>query len=69
MHGEEFGGPAVGSRWAWCGPHRRHSNYAAGSPLAAILLGPAFARQVPVAGDLDAAFTDQRYTAVAEVVR
>ncbi len=65
VHGEEFGGPAVDSRWVWVlDPIDGTINYAAGSPLAAILLG-LLHDGVPVAGLTWMPFTDQRYTAVA----
>lgn len=65
VYGEEFGGPAVDSRWVWVlDPIDGTINYAAGSPLAAILLG-LLHDGVPVAGLTWMPFTDQRYTAVA----
>lgn len=65
VHGEEFGGPAVDSRWVWVlDPIDGTINYAAGSPLAAILLG-LLHDGVPVAGLTWMPFTYQRYTAVA----
>lgn len=65
VHGEEFGGPAVDSRWVWVlDPIDGTINYAAGSPLAAILLG-LLHDGVPVAGLTWMPFTDPRYTAVA----
>jgi myo-inositol-1(or 4)-monophosphatase len=65
VHGEEFGGPAVDSSWVWVlDPIDGTFNYAAGSPLAAILLG-LMHRGDPVAGLTWVPFTGQRYTAVA----
>ena len=65
MHGEEFGGAAVDSPWVWVlDPIDGTFNYAAGSPMAAILLGLLHDGD-PVAGLTWMPFTDQRYTAVA----
>ncbi|GFG75656.1 inositol monophosphatase family protein [Mycobacterium botniense] len=65
VHGEEFGGPAIDSSLVWVlDPIDGTVNYAAGSPLAAILL--ALLRDgEPVAGLTWVPFTGQRYTAVA----
>ncbi len=64
VHGEEFGGPAVDSPWVWVlDPVDGTFNYAAGSPMAAILLGLLHDGD-PVAGLTWLPFTDQRYTAV-----
>ncbi|ORA20677.1 inositol monophosphatase family protein [Mycobacterium arosiense] len=65
VHGEEFGGPAVDSPWVWVlDPVDGTFNYAAGSPMAGILLG-LLHRGDPVAGLTWLPFFDQRYTAVA----
>lgn len=65
VHGEEFGGSSVDSPWVWVlDPVDGTFNYAAGSPLAAILLG-LLRNGEPVAGLTWAPFTDQRYTAVS----
>jgi myo-inositol-1(or 4)-monophosphatase len=65
VHGEEFGGMAVDSPWVWIiDPVDGTFNYAAGSPMAAILLGLLHDGE-PVAGLTWAPFTNQRYTAVA----
>jgi myo-inositol-1(or 4)-monophosphatase len=65
VHGEEFGGPAVESPWVWVlDPVDGTFNYAAGSPMAAILLG-LLHNGDPVAGLTWLPFTDERYTAVA----
>ena len=65
VHGEEFGGPAVDSPWVWVlDPVDGTFNYAAGSPMAAILLALLHDGD-PVAGLTWLPFTDQRYTAVA----
>lgn len=65
VHGEEFGGADVDSPWVWIlDPIDGTFNYAAGSPMAAILL--ALLRDgEPVAGLTWLPFVDQRYTAVA----
>ncbi|MBS4729603.1 inositol monophosphatase [Mycobacterium sp. SM1] len=64
VHGEEFGGPDVGSPWVWVlDPIDGTFNYAAGSPMAAILLG-LMRDGDPVAGLTWVPFTGQRYTAV-----
>jgi myo-inositol-1(or 4)-monophosphatase len=63
-HGEEFGGSAVDSPWVWVlDPVDGTFNYAAGSPMAAILLGLLHNGE-PVAGLTWLPFTDERYTAV-----
>ena len=64
VHGEEFGGADVDSPLVWVlDPIDGTFNYAAGSPMAAILL--ALLRDgEPVAGLTWLPFTDQRYTAV-----
>src|SRR5262249_23298442 len=65
VQGEEFGGPAVDSPWVWVlDPVDGTFNYAAGSPMAAILLGLLHDTD-PVAGLTWLPFTDERYTAVA----
>lgn len=65
VHGEEFGGSAVDSPWVWVlDPVDGTFNYAAGSPMAGILLG-LLRRGEPVAGLTWLPFMDQRYTAVA----
>jgi myo-inositol-1(or 4)-monophosphatase len=64
VHGEEFGGPAVDSPLVWAlDPIDGTFNYAAGSPMAAILLG-LLRHGEPVAGLTWLPFTAQRYTAV-----
>jgi myo-inositol-1(or 4)-monophosphatase len=65
VHGEEFGGAAVDSPWVWVlDPIDGTFNYAAGSPMASILLALLHDGD-PVAGLTWLPFTDQRYTAVA----
>ena len=65
MHGEEFGGPAVDSPWVWVlDPIDGTFNYAAGSPMASILLALLHDGD-PVAGLTWLPFTGERYTAVA----
>lgn len=65
VHGEEFGGADVDSPWVWVlDPVDGTFNYAAGSPLAGILLGLLHDGD-PVAGLTWLPFTGQRYTAVA----
>ena len=65
VHGEEFGGSAVDSPWVWVlDPVDGTFNYAAGSPMAGILLG-LLRHGEPVAGLTWLPFIDQRYTAVA----
>lgn len=64
VHGEEFGGPDLASPWVWVlDPVDGTFNYAAGSPMAAILLGLLHHGE-PVAGLTWLPFTGQRYTAV-----
>ena len=64
VHGEEFGGADINSPLVWVlDPIDGTFNYAAGSPMAAILLGLLRAGE-PVAGLTWLPFTDQRYTAV-----
>jgi myo-inositol-1(or 4)-monophosphatase len=66
VHGEEFGGAPVDSPWVWVlDPIDGTFNYAAGSPMAAILLGLLHEGE-PVAGLTWIPFTEDRYTAVAE---
>ena len=66
MHGEEFGGAPIDSPWVWVlDPIDGTFNYAAGSPMAAILLGLLHDGE-PVAGLTWMPFTDDRYTAVAD---
>jgi myo-inositol-1(or 4)-monophosphatase len=65
VHGEEFGGEAVDSPWVWVlDPIDGTFNYAAGSPMAAILLGLLHDGD-PVAGLTWLPFVDERYIAVA----
>lgn len=64
VHGEEFGGAPIDSELVWVlDPIDGTFNYAAGSPMAAILLG-LLNDGNPVAGLTWLPFTDQRYTAV-----
>ena len=64
VHGEEFGGPDLNSPLVWVlDPIDGTFNYAAGSPMAAILLG-LLRDGEPVAGLTWVPFADQRYTAV-----
>ena len=64
VHGEEFGGPPIDSPLVWVlDPIDGTFNYAAGSPMAAILLG-LLCDGEPVAGLTWLPFTAQRYTAV-----
>jgi len=64
VHGEEFGGAAIDSPLVWVlDPIDGTFNYAAGSPMAAILLG-LLRDGEPVAGLIWLPFMDQRYTAV-----
>ncbi|MEE3063044.1 MAG: inositol monophosphatase [Actinomycetota bacterium] len=66
VHGEEFGGTPVDSPWVWVlDPIDGTFNYAAGSPMAAILLGLLHDGE-PVAGLTWIPFTDDRYAALAE---
>ncbi|MBW0014297.1 inositol monophosphatase [Mycobacterium sp.] len=65
VHGEEFGGTDVDSSWVWVvDPVDGTFNYAAGSPMAAILLALLHDGD-PVAGLTWLPFIDVRYTAVA----
>lgn len=65
VHGEEFGGPPIDSPLVWAlDPIDGTFNYAAGSPMAAILLG-LLRDGEPVAGLTWLPFIDQRYSAVA----
>jgi myo-inositol-1(or 4)-monophosphatase len=65
VHGEEYGGADVDSPWVWVlDPVDGTFNYAAGSPMAGILLG-LLRDGEPVAGLTWLPFTGQRYTAVA----
>ncbi|OBG64536.1 MULTISPECIES: inositol monophosphatase [unclassified Mycobacterium] len=64
VHGEEYGGADVDSEWVWVlDPVDGTFNYAAGSPMAGILLG-LLHHGDPVAGLTWLPFVDQRYTAV-----
>jgi myo-inositol-1(or 4)-monophosphatase len=64
VHGEEFGGAELDSPWVWVlDPVDGTFNYAAGSPLAAILLGLLHDGD-PVAGLTWLPFTGERYAAV-----
>jgi myo-inositol-1(or 4)-monophosphatase len=66
VHGEEFGGTPIDSPWVWVlDPIDGTFNYAAGSPMAAILLGLLHDGE-PVLGLTWMPFTEDRYTAVAE---
>lgn len=66
VHGEEFGGTDVDSEWVWVlDPVDGTFNYAAGSPMAGILLG-LLHHGDPVAGLTWLPFVDQRYTAVVD---
>lgn len=65
VHGEEFGGPDIESPWVWVlDPIDGTFNYAAGTPMAAILLALLHDGD-PVAGLTWLPFLDQRYTAIA----
>ncbi|UQX12462.1 inositol monophosphatase family protein [Candidatus Mycobacterium methanotrophicum] len=65
VHGEEFGGAELDSTWVWVlDPVDGTFNYAAGSPMAAILLGLLHDGD-PVAGLTWLPFTGERYVAVA----
>jgi myo-inositol-1(or 4)-monophosphatase len=65
VHGEEFGGADLDSPWVWVlDPIDGTFNYAAGSPMAATLLGLLHDGE-PVAGLIWVPFTGQRYTAVS----
>ncbi|MBS1693210.1 MAG: inositol monophosphatase [Actinobacteria bacterium] len=64
VHGEEYGGADVTGPLVWVlDPIDGTFNYAAGSPMAAILLG-LLRDGEPVAGLTWLPFTDERYTAV-----
>ncbi len=64
VHGEEFGGADVHGPLVWVlDPIDGTFNYAAGSPVAAILLG-LLRDGEPIAGLTWLPFTDQRYSAV-----
>lgn len=64
VHGEEFGGADLDAPLVWVlDPIDGTFNYAAGSPMAAILLG-LLRDGEPVAGLTWLPFVDQRYTAV-----
>jgi myo-inositol-1(or 4)-monophosphatase len=66
VHGEEFGGPSLDSPLVWVlDPIDGTFNYAAGSPMAAILLALLRGGE-PVAGLTWVPFTGQRYTGVAD---
>jgi myo-inositol-1(or 4)-monophosphatase len=65
VHGEEFGGAELDSPWVWVlDPIDGTFNYAAGSPMAAILLGLLHDGD-PVAGLTWLPFTGERYVAVS----
>jgi myo-inositol-1(or 4)-monophosphatase len=65
VHGEEFGGTDVDSPWVWVlDPVDGTFNYAAGSPMAAILLALLHDGD-PVAGLTWLPFIGERYAAVA----
>jgi myo-inositol-1(or 4)-monophosphatase len=65
VHGEEFGGADLESEWVWVlDPVDGTFNYAAGSPMAAILLGLLHDGE-PVAGLTWLPFMNERYAAVA----
>ncbi len=65
VHGEEFGGADLGSPLVWVlDPIDGTFNYAAGSPMAAILLG-LVRNGEPVVGLTWIPFTGERFTAVA----
>jgi myo-inositol-1(or 4)-monophosphatase len=64
VHGEEFGGADIDSPWVWIlDPIDGTFNYAAGSPMAAILLGLLHEGD-PVAGLTWLPFIGDRYVAV-----
>jgi myo-inositol-1(or 4)-monophosphatase len=64
VHGEEFGGAPIDSHLVWVlDPIDGTFNYAAGLPMAAILLG-LLRDGEPVAGLTWLPFTEERYTAV-----
>ncbi len=65
VHGEEFGGADLDSQWVWVlDPVDGTFNYAAGSPMAAILLGLLHDGD-PVAGLTWLPFMGERYAAVS----
>ncbi|MBB2990583.1 myo-inositol-1(or 4)-monophosphatase [Mycolicibacterium iranicum] len=65
VHGEEFGGESIDAELVWVlDPVDGTFNYAAGSPMAAILLG-LLADGEPVLGLTWLPFMSQRYTAIA----
>jgi myo-inositol-1(or 4)-monophosphatase len=65
VHGEEFGGADLDAPWVWVlDPVDGTFNYAAGSPMAAILLGLLHDGD-PVAGLTWLPFTGERFTAVS----
>ena len=65
VHGEEFGGADLDTPWVWVlDPIDGTFNYAAGSPMAAILLGLLHEGD-PVAGLTWLPFTGERYAAVS----
>jgi myo-inositol-1(or 4)-monophosphatase len=65
VHGEEFGGADLDSEWVWIlDPVDGTFNYAAGSPMAAILLGLLHDGD-PVAGLTWLPFMNERYSAAA----
>jgi myo-inositol-1(or 4)-monophosphatase len=64
VHGEEFGGADLDTEWVWVlDPVDGTFNYAAGSPMAAILLG-LLHNGDPVAGLTWLPFMNERYAAV-----
>src|ERR1700760_1864305 len=64
VHGEEFGGTPIDTPWVWVlDPVDGTFNYAAGSPMAAILLGLLHDGK-PVAGLTWLPFMNERYSAV-----
>ncbi len=66
VHGEEFGGAPIDSELVWVlDPIDGTFNYAAGSPMAAILLGLLW-RGTPVAGLTWLPFMGQRYVATVD---
>jgi len=65
VHGEEFGGEPIDSELVWVlDPIDGTFNYAAGSPMAAILLGLLY-RGTPIAGLTWLPFMGQRYMAMS----
>src|ERR1700682_287290 len=64
VHGEEFGGAAIDSPLVWVlDPIDGTFNYAAGSPMAAILLGLVRDGE-PIAGVTWVPFTGERFTGI-----